>query len=160
LRKWNITFKADIQEMLAVCPKSSGYWDILVKLAEVNDSLDLPSKCKEMALSSDSSSSLKTVFILYALQVKYDPSHHVDDMVSARKHFDANVETYVKYLVEQMGDEKGLQAMLLSENVGNMADVMMLTFLRVWRGWKEQAPLTPSLASSPTVDEETGGPEV
>jgi hypothetical protein len=113
-----------------------------------------------MALSSDSSS-LKTVFILYALQVKYDPSHHVDDMVSARKHFVANVETYIKYLLEQMGNEKGLQAMLLSENVGNMADVMMLTFLRVWRGWKEQAPLTPSSASSPTVDEEeTGWPEV
>ena len=58
------------------------------------------------------------------------------DVIVARKWFVHNSRKHLQVIVSEMSVEvDGLCAMLHSENAWSMADIVMLTFLRVRRCW-------------------------
>jgi hypothetical protein len=142
LRSWDSIFKFEVQDMLAVCPRSSGYWEVVDKLAKVNDRDEFNALYMEMT----SEESMKVVFILYALK-SLENSRSVLHVTEFRKGFMANCKKHVK---DNMKDLFGLQ---FSTSARNLADIAMLTFLRVRRGWEEKSERLPVLKVYPNHEE-------
>jgi hypothetical protein len=131
LRTWDDAFKMDVQDMLAVCPRSSGYWEVVAKLVKVHDDYDLEALYKQVTWEE----SLKVVFVLYALNSSYR-IRSVDEMTLTRQAFMANCK---QNLLKAMADDEELKSGLLEvlsiENARKLADIVMLTFMRVGRRW-------------------------
>ncbi len=152
LRSWDYAFKTDVQDLLAVCPKSSGYWQVVSKLAKVNDRFELEDLYKEMTSSEDS---MKVVYILHALNCYYR-LRGVCEMTVTRHAF---MENFKKSLKQSMKFDEELKSGLLKvvsiESARNLADIAMLTFMRVGRGWGEdlEAGLVADIAAAAAADE-------
>jgi hypothetical protein len=128
LRSWDSRFKHEVQEMLALCPRSSGYWEVVDKLAKLNDS-DEFDRLYDKEMTSDDR--LKLVYILYALK-SVENSCCVFDVTSFRDAFMANCKKHAK---KHMKEIFGVQ---FSTSARKLADIAMLTFFRVGRGWEEE----------------------
>jgi hypothetical protein len=150
LRLWNSRFKVEVHDMLAVCPRSSGYWEIVNKLAKVNDSYEFNALYKEEMTSDEDS--LKLVFILYALK-SFETKWKALYVTEFREVFMANCKNYVK------GNMKDLVGLQFSASAQNLAAIAVLTFFRVGRGWNEKWKRSSIVVEVDPKDEEALEPK-
>jgi hypothetical protein len=128
LRSWDNEFKTDVQDMLSVCPTSSGYRGVVEKLAKVNDAEKLELLYKELITEEP----LKAVFILFALK-SYREHVAVHGLTQLRARFMSNCKQYVSLFKSQ----PELRAILSTESSRDLAYIAMLMFLRVGQGYDQ-----------------------
>jgi len=122
LRKWDDSFRLDVEIMRSACPTQSSYTDTITELFKARSNYDLMEKTSSWNGEVD----MPTVFLLFALEGKYNDRHNIRDVNKMRQVF--LVEVY-RCLMRIGGSKKTIKTICEVENLSDLVNAVTLLFI-------------------------------